>query len=149
MIIFRRTSPRTFYIRESPAPRVYNLAVKVSERKKMGDLETHHKFLEIPCGRKLLRVLIFAIFPVFRKNNFLPKKIRKKKQLLQKFTPEYIWLRSTEKSYLSGMSVRVCNRLTKTSNLTWSTHTAVLFENKSFFPYCTYSIYKNENIIDD
>ena len=53
----------------------------------MGDLETHHKFLEIPCGRKLLRVLIFAIFPVIRKNNFLPKKIRKKsnycKSLLQ------------------------------------------------------------------
>ena len=40
----------------------------------MGDLETHHKFLEIPCGRKLLRVLIFAIFPVIRKNKFTPKK---------------------------------------------------------------------------
>ena len=82
----------------------------------MGDLETHHKFLEIPCGRKLLRVLIFAIFPVIRKNKFTPKK-KQKKQLLQKFTPEYIWLRSTEKSYLSGISVRVCNRLTKKSNL--------------------------------
>ena len=53
----------------------------------MGDLETHHKFLEIPCGRKLLRVLIFAIFPVIRKNKLTPKKKKQKnnycKSLLQ------------------------------------------------------------------
>ena len=51
----------------------------------MGDLETHHKFLEIPCGTKLLRVLIFAIFPLIRKIS------SRKMKLLQKFTPEQVF----------------------------------------------------------
>ena len=46
---------------------------------------------EIPCGTKLLRVLIFtifAIFPAIRKNNFPPQKLTKT-FFPQKFTPGY------------------------------------------------------------
>ena len=46
---------------------------------------------EIPCGTKLLRVLIFtifAIFPAIRKNNFPPKKLTKT-FFPQKFTPGF------------------------------------------------------------
>ena len=81
----------------------------------MGDLETHHKFLEIPCGTKLLRVLIFAIFPLIRKISSRKKKLL---QNLYSRSSIYNLKCSTEELCLSGVSVRVCNRLTKKSNLT-------------------------------
>ena len=44
-----------------------NIETSCQQNKKSSDK------LEIPCGTKFLRVLIFAIFPAIRKNNFLPK----------------------------------------------------------------------------
>ena len=50
--------------------------------------------LELPCGRKFLRVLIFAIFPAIQKKSSLKKNYRKhfsRKNLLQsKHTPTKI-----------------------------------------------------------
>lgn len=115
----------------------------------MGDLETHHKFLEIPCGRKLLRVLIFAIFSVIRKNNFLPKKIRKKsnycKSLLQSIY-DYAALKNRICQaclfvFVIDSQRRVILHSVRTPQYCLKT--------KVSFHIALNSIYKNENIIDD
>ena len=62
-----------------------NIETSCQQNKKSSDK------LEIPCGTKFLRVLIFtifAIFPAIRKNNFPPKKLTKT-FFPQKFTPGY------------------------------------------------------------
>ena len=62
-----------------------NIETSCQQNKKSSDK------LEIACGTKFFRVLIFtifAIFPAIRKNNFPPKKLTKT-FFLQKFTPEY------------------------------------------------------------
>ena len=62
-----------------------NIETSCQQNKKSSDK------LEIPCGTKFLRVLIFtifAIFPAIRKNNFPPQKLTKT-FFPQKFTPGY------------------------------------------------------------
>ena len=76
-----------------------NIETSCQQNKKSSDK------LEIPCGTKFLRVLIFtifAIFPAIRKNNSPPPP-KKKKKINENIFPAKIYSRSSIKYILTNI----------------------------------------------
>ena len=107
------TRSRKFPMRWSFSPSkgtIFFLIVFLKYRDKLSTKQTSSDKLEIPCGTKFLRVLIFTIFPsAIRKNNYkFPQKIIQRKHFSRKNLLQSIKYTLTKIYYTKNRTKKSC-----------------------------------------
>ena len=89
---------------------IFFLIVFLKYRDKLSTKQTSSDKLEIPCGTKFLRVLIFTIFPsAIRKNNYkFPQKIIQRKHFSRKNLLQSIKYTLTKIYYTKNRTKKSC-----------------------------------------